>query len=125
MAKSKKSKPAAKVTPIERDASVVLDDIELLNYYKYPDFYPTNMKEKILANKNAQRRIEDLIRDNPVKKTVRSRSVTGRPVDFASLPESGGDQVSPITADPILTMQKEKKVPEEKGIKGAIRKWFP
>jgi hypothetical protein len=130
MAKSKKSKSVTKSSSAERElsgASVIIDDIELLNYYKYSDFYPQNVRDKIMANKNAQKRIEDLIRDNPVKKSVRSRSVSGRPNDFASIPESGSMSDSITGSELIISGNSENQNTSEEGsgLLKAMRRWFP
>ncbi len=126
MAKSKKTKLKTQITEKEiPELSGSVDDIELLNHYKYADFYPQSTREKVMGSKNAQKRIEELLRDAPIKKAVKTRAISGRPSDFASVSESGeeGGRSESIL---LPSVKKDTENSEDQGgIMGAIRRWFP
>lgn len=56
MAKSKNS-GKARLQTID-----TLDDIDLLNLYRYPEFYPMRLRQELKNSKAAQKRLEDLLK---------------------------------------------------------------
>ncbi len=51
-----------------------LDDIEILNLYRYPEFYSDTLVKAFRNSKNAQKRLEDLLKGNQNPKVRNGKS---------------------------------------------------
>ena len=54
--------------------NVEIDDIELLNMYRYPEFYSDSENNRVRSSRAAQKRLEELLREMPERKHVRGKS---------------------------------------------------
>lgn len=50
-----------------------LDDIQLLNIYRYPEFYPEALYMRVRNSRVAQKRLEELLRGIPDHRIARNR----------------------------------------------------
>lgn len=50
-----------------------VDDIELLNMYRYPEFYSDQENNRVRSSRTAQKRLEELLREMPERKYVRGK----------------------------------------------------
>lgn len=51
----------------KKQESIPLDDIELLNIHNYPESYPRSVVNQVRNNRAAQKRLEELLRDMPLR----------------------------------------------------------
>ncbi len=58
-----------------------LDDIELLNLYKYPEFYSNSLLNELKNSRSAQRRLEELLAERPSERKTNSDRAYRKSVD--------------------------------------------
>lgn len=73
MARSKKKSAVAGKRDGVSTAVEEMDDIDLLNLYRYPESFPEKLQQDFRNSKSAQKRVEELLREI-------QRSNPGRPV---------------------------------------------